>query len=369
VQIESIDLRSPSNADLARWRELAARAVEPNPFFEPEYVLPLARGLGQQAEVRLLVARDGNGWQACLPTHATSDWHRIPMRSLATWRGHPLYGLLGTPLVSADHAEESLAALLGAMRRAQPRTRFAGLEWVADDGAMGEPLAGALGSLSPAPLPFRRFERAALRRRPEPTYLEQTLSTKHRRELRRQRRKLSEALDAEPQMVDRAGEDAAYERFIALEGAGAKGDRGVVIAADPGHVSFFKEMCREFAERGRLQLLELHGAGEVVAVKCNLVAGDTIFCVKIAYDEKWSQYSPGIMLESDMIEYFHDESDADFMDSCADPNNVMINRLWPDRRPIATYAIPAGTLSGLATRSALAIGRIARARKRDRREK
>ncbi len=369
MQVEPIDLRSPSATDLARWRELAARAIEPNPFFEPEYVLPLARGLGQEGDVRLLVARDGDEWRACLPVHSTKDWHRIPMRSLATWRGHVLYGLLGTPLVAPDGAEESLSALLDGMRRAEPRTRFAGLDWVADDRAMSEPLAGALGSLSPTPLPFRRFERAALCRRPEPTYLEETLSSKHRRELRRQRRKLGEALDGEPEMVERAGEDAAYERFVALEGAGSKGDRGVVVSADPGHVEFFIEMCRGFAEMGRLQLLELCGSGQVIAAKCNLLAGDTIFCVKIAYDEKWSAYSPGIMLESDMIEHFHDESSASFMDSCADPNNAMINRLWPDRRPITTHAMPAGALSGLATRSVLAIGRIARARKRDRRNK
>jgi CelD/BcsL family acetyltransferase involved in cellulose biosynthesis len=367
VHVESIDLRAPSASDLARWRELATRAIEPNPFFEPEYVLPLARGLGQQAEVRLLVARDGEEWQACLPVYPTKNWHRIPLRSLSTWRGHVLYGLLGTPLVSSDRAEESLSALLDGMRQAEPRTRFAGLDWVADDKAMSEPLAGALSSLSPAPLPFSRFERAALRRRPEPTYLEETLSSKHRRELRRQRRKLAEALDGEPEMVERAGEDAAYERFVALEGAGSKGDRGVVVNADPGHVEFFMEMCRGFAEMGRLQLLELNSSGPVVAAKCNLLAGDTIFCFKIAYDEKWSAYSPGIMLESDMIEYFHDESSASFMDSCADPNNAMINRLWPDRRPITTHAMPAGALSGLATRSALALGRSAQARKRDRR--
>ena len=367
VHVESIDLQAPSASDLARWRELAARAIEPNPFFEPEYVLPLARGLGQQAQVQLLVARDGDEWQACLPVHSPKGWHGIPLRSLSTWRGHVLYGLLGTPLVAADRAEESLSALLDGMRRAEPHARFAGFDWVADDRAMSEPLAGALDGLSPTPIPFDRFERAALCRRPEPTYLEETLSSKHRRELRRQRRKLGEALGAEPEMVERAGEDAAYERFIALEGAGRKGDRGVVISADPGHVAFFKEMCREFAELGRLQLLELHGAGQVVATKCNLLAGDTIFCVKIAYDEKWSAYSPGILLESEMVEHFHDESSADFMDSCADPNNQMINRLWPDRRPMTIHAIPADALAGRATRSALAAARFARDRKRDRR--
>ncbi len=368
VRLESVDLSTPSEQDLARWRELAARAIEPNPFFEPEYILPLARGLGQQAEVQLLVVLNADGWQACIPVHRASRWHRIPLRSLSTWRGHVLYGLLGTPLISPDDPSAALSTLLDGMRRTDPRARFAGLDWIADDRALSEPLADALGSLSPAPLTFERYERAALHRRPEPTYVEETLGSKRRRELRRQRRKLGEALDEEPRMLDSAGEDASYERFIALEGAGRLGERGTVVGADPGHVAFFKEMCRGFAELGRLQVLELQGADRVVAAKCNLLAGDTIFFFKIAYDEAWSSYSPGILLELDMLKFFHDESEANFMDSCADPNNAMINRLWPDRRPIATHALPADGLSGRAIRPALAAARFARDRKRDRRD-
>jgi hypothetical protein len=59
VRVESIDLQALSAPGVAKWQELAARAIEPNPFFEFEHVLPLARGLGQQAQVRLLVAHDG----------------------------------------------------------------------------------------------------------------------------------------------------------------------------------------------------------------------------------------------------------------------------------------------------------------------
>jgi CelD/BcsL family acetyltransferase involved in cellulose biosynthesis len=368
VRVEPINLQAPSALDLESWRELAARAIEPNPFFEPEYVLPLARGLGQQADVRLLVVRKGNEWRACLPVHSAARWHRIPLRTLSTWRGNVLYSVLGTPLISPDRPTESLLALLEGMRRAEPRARFAGLEWVAEDRALSEPLAEALEDLSPAPLLFERFERAALRRRPQPTYVEETLGSKRRRELKRQRRKLGEALDGEPRMVDRAGADTAYERFIDLESAGRKGQRGTVLGADPGHAAFFKEMCRGFAELGRLQMLELQGPDQAVAAKCNLLAGDTIFFFKIAYDEAWSSYSPGILLELDMLKFFHEESEANFMDSCADPNNAMINRLWPDRRPIATHAIPVGGLSGRAIRPALAAARFARDRKRERKD-
>ena len=96
MRAEPIAATELSSAELAQWRDLAARAVEPNPFFEPDYALPLARGLGQEEELALLVVRDGERWLACLPVHTVERWHRIPLPSLATWRGHELYGLLGT---------------------------------------------------------------------------------------------------------------------------------------------------------------------------------------------------------------------------------------------------------------------------------
>lgn len=369
MQVKSIDLSAITDSDLGQWRELAAQAISPNPFLEPEYVLPLMRGLGQSAGVRLLVAHEGSEWRACLPVHTPGRWHRIPLRSVSTWRGHVLYGLLGTPLLSPVHPDESLSLLLDRMRVADPGAKFAGLDWVADDRATSEPLGAALASLTPAPLVFERFERAALCRRPEPTYLEETLGSKRRRELRRQRRKLEEGLDDPLQMVDCAGDEAALDRFIAMESGGRKGERGVVLDGDCGHLAFFKQMCRGFAELGRLQLFELRSADRVTAAKCNLLAGDTIFLFKIAYDEAWSSYSPGILLELEMLKFFHDESEANFMDSCADPNNAMINRLWPDRRPITSHAMPTSGLTGRASRAVLTAARLARERKRNRREK
>jgi CelD/BcsL family acetyltransferase involved in cellulose biosynthesis len=366
VNVELIALTELDQVELGRWRELAAQAVEPNPFFEPEYVLPLARGLGQENEVQILAVRDSGEWRACLPVRLGRHWHRIPLRSTSSWRGHLLYGLLGTPLVTPDGTEETLAALVDGMLRRSNHATFATLEWVAEDGPLATPLAGLLERRSPAPVCFERFERAVLRRRPEPTYVEETLSSKHRRELRRQRRKLGEELGEEPTMVDRAGEDAAYEAFMAMEAAGQKGTRGTVMAADPCHASFFMEMCRGFAAQGRLQLLELQGSGQTAAAKCNLIAGDTIFFFKIAYDEKLSSLSPGILLELEMLKFFHDESEANLMDSCADTNNAMINRLWPDRRSLATYALPVSGIRGHAARPALVSAKSLRDRHIDR---
>lgn len=362
MRTEAIELLGISERNLAMWRELAARAIEPNPFYEPEYVLPLARGLGQEAEVRLIVAGAGDGWSACLPVHAASRWHHVPLHSVASWRGHRLYGLLGTPLVAGDDPGASLSHLLDAAFASRSGSAFLALDWLGDGGPAAAGLAEAFAGRTADPITFDRFERAVVHRRPQPTYVEETLSSKHRRELRRQRRKLSEALGSEPEMIDRAGDDAAYDAFLNLEAASAKSASGTMLAEDPGHAEFFREMCAGFAALGRLHLFELRCGERTVAAKCNLTAGDTVFFFKIAYDPDWSGYSPGIMLEMEMLKFFHDETEAEFMDSCADTNNAMINRLWPDRRSIVSHALPAEGLRGRVAQPVLTAARSIRNR-------
>ena len=138
VRSEVIELKDLSERDRSEWRALATRAIEPNPFHEPEYLLPLARGLGAESSVGLVVARDATGWLACLPARA-GRWHRIPLRSVATWRSR--YSFLGTPLVAPDRSVEAVAALVSGMLAGSPS--FAALDW-------GTPAMDALASSSHA---------------------------------------------------------------------------------------------------------------------------------------------------------------------------------------------------------------------------
>ncbi len=66
---------------------------------------------------------------------------------------------------------------------------------------------------------------------------------------------------------------------------------------------FFRTVCRSFRELGRLHLLSLEANGERVAMACNVRAGEGIFCLKIAFDERWRRYSPGaqLMLEHAVV--------------------------------------------------------------------
>lgn len=70
---------------------------------------------------------------------------------------------------------------------------------------------------------------------------------------------------------------------------------------------------------------------------------------KIAYDETFASHSPGIQLEVEMTERFHDRRQAEWMDSCSDRKNTMHNRLMPDRRSLVTIVAIDPTVRAAAT--------------------
>jgi CelD/BcsL family acetyltransferase involved in cellulose biosynthesis len=337
VELRPLDRLAP--ADVQRWRRLADAAAEPNPFYEPAFLYTAARNLTDR-RTQLLIARDKDGeWSACMPVVKRARFRKIPGPALLNWVHTHCY--LGTPLVAQGRVDEAVNALLDHVLNSRTQG-FLALEQIGEGG----PVARVIRER--AVIEYERGERAALHRRDDGDYL--TLPSKRARELRRQRRQLEEKGDL--QTHDRAHDAAAVERFLALEASGWKGRAGTALA-NAGHRAFFGEMARTFAADGRLQLLSLELDGTPIAMKCNVIAGDGIFCFKIAHDEAFARYSPGIQLERENADIFHATPGALWEDSCAWVHNQMINRLWRDRRQISTLLIPSDHALGRASRVAI----------------
>jgi CelD/BcsL family acetyltransferase involved in cellulose biosynthesis len=343
-----VPLRDVQAGDMGRWRELAAVALEPNPFFEPEYLLPQARALGELDQVALAVAADGDAWIGCMPIRRQRSWRRIPLPNSSIWRGSPaLPALVGSPLISSLHPHDAAAALLGSVARSRG-SYFTAFEWLVEDGPVHRAICGATEATGLRSLRFERFERAFLKRRPEPDYLQRAVKGKHRAVMRTRWRRLQEQ-EGEPQIVDRAGDEAAVAQLIELEGRSHLAEHGMVLISNPAYVRFFHEMCEAFAARGRLQLLSLQVGDRTIAMKCNILADPGIFYFKIAYDENYAKFSPGIRLETEMYTLFHERAQASWVDSCSAPRNEMNNRLLPDRRSFVTLTVLDPTIRALAT--------------------
>jgi CelD/BcsL family acetyltransferase involved in cellulose biosynthesis len=344
LTVRRVPVDAATDADLAAWSALAEQAIEPNPFFEPELLVPAAHLYGG-VDLGLIEDEDGR-LHGALPLRRASRWRRIPAPTLSVWRHSDSY--LGTPLLGPEAPVQALGALLD-HARTEARAGLVAFEWIGTGGPVDAALRHAAVNRGLDPIEYEAFDRAALVRRVEPDYLEATVSKGRARELRRLRRQLAEQAGAPVEVTDRTGDPMAVEDFLAAEASGWKGTQGTAFLSSPAYADFFREVCRRFAAAGRLQFLVLSAGGNDIAWKVNFVAGDGVFCFKIAFDGERARFSPGIQLELDFVEIFHGTVST-WSDSCAAPDNEMINRLWPDRRSLATLLVPTGGLRGAASR-------------------
>jgi CelD/BcsL family acetyltransferase involved in cellulose biosynthesis len=337
------------------WRDLAARAAEPNPCNEPDMLLPALRHLRHGDRVRLLSVWDGNRLDALLPVLPSRRWRRrVPVPALVSW-SHD-YQLLGTPLVDSAHPTEALGALLRSSWRARHGAVLLEIEDLGDGGPVAEALDRACTAIGGSAIRWESYDRAVLSREEGAS----PVGGSRLKRVRRARRALERAHGPVGQ-VDRAGDDEAVEHFLALEAAGWKGRAGTAMACRPTDAAFFRETCRRFAQHGRLEVRSLEVADGPVAMQVALRGGDGLFHFKVAYDERYGDFSPGVQLLVDYADGFLTDT-AGFRDSCTAAGNVTESQVWPGRRRISTVVSPFASAPSRAVVALLATARDARGR-------
>jgi hypothetical protein len=91
-------------------------------------------------------------------------------------------------------------------------------------------------------------------------------------------------------------------------------------------------------------MLGLDFDGRPIARRCAFIAGQGAFAFKTAYDEDFAAYSPGAILEQDSIRQLRGLPDVQWMDSCAAPDNLLVNRLSNDRKTVQSLIVGNGAL-------------------------
>jgi CelD/BcsL family acetyltransferase involved in cellulose biosynthesis len=195
---------------------------------------------------------------------------------------------------------------------------------------------------------LERYTRAIFRRATDAqSHLNEALSGHHRRKIKHQEKQLA-ALGRIEYDALRPQDDIGkrIEEFLALEASGWKGREGSALASDSAERSYFETIARNAYRRGQLRMLALRLEGRPIAYKCDFLAGDGAFTFKIAFDERYARYSPGLLLEIHAIERLYAQSRTHWVDSCTHPLNFMFNRLWLDRRTIESLLVSTGKAPG-----------------------
>src|SRR5258706_1047910 len=312
---------------IPHWADLAANALEPNPFYEHWMLLPALECFAKRDEVEVFALwRDGR-LAALFPFQRARRYKGLPVRALGAWRDR--HCLLSTPLFRAEGAVEPCADLLGWLRAEAPLLE---LSYIPADGPFHQALqrAGARTYVD------NRYERALLvTEGGAETYINGSLSRHLRQELRRRERRLGERGKV-AHTVLRAGDDLERwaEEFLRLEAAGGKGREGSALACREANRRFATEIFAGAFARGRLHMVGVDLDGRPLARCVSILAGAGAYAFKTAYDEEFSRYSPGVIAEVDRIREFHGLAVAQWMDSYTAPDNDVLNAVWKGRRTI-----------------------------------
>jgi CelD/BcsL family acetyltransferase involved in cellulose biosynthesis len=332
------------------WRSLVARALEPNVFYEPAFALAAAPALG--ADVRCALVWAGANAPALVglfPVRIDGARYGLPLRVLTGWT-HP-FAPLGTPLVDRDLAQPVLSAWLNHLAHDPVLPQTLLLPLVPDQGPFAAALAAALARGEYRSQAFDCHQRALLAPsseeraadRPHSAYLERALPGKKRKELRRQRRRLEEALNAP---LSKASNPTAIGDalvgFLTLEASGWKGRAGTAAIADEAIRAFMTRAVMGLAAADKAAIHRLMVGDRAVAAAIILRSRDRAWFWKIAYDEALARFSPGVLLAADVTEVLVADPAVTCADSCATADHPMIDHIWRERLKLCDRLIAVG---------------------------
>ena len=333
------------------WRELVVHAAEPNSFSEPWFAaasLTLAEG----RDVRLLAVRRGERGEliGLLPLAVAPRYGRIPVRNVQNWKHR--HQFLGTPLVRADCERHFWRAVLSHLDAAAWAPNFLHIEGLVAEGPVHAGLRSAAESLArECPIVHRSIRAELASDLPPAAYFEQTVRKKKRKELKRLQNRLAELGVVSARSLSGAQEVEPWcDAFLALERSGWKGKAGSALGCDWVTERFFRDAVAGADEAGKLDFLRLDLDGRPLAMLVNFLAPPGSFSFKIAFDEAYARFSPGVLIQLENLRVL-ERSDIAWMDSCAAEDHPMIDSLWGERRTLVRVSVPLrGFRRGLAYR-------------------
>lgn len=327
----------------AEWRDLARRAVEPNPFMEPDFALTAMLHL--PASQRPVMAVVWQGVNEEPRARMIGVWGFEQGRFGAfggvarTWKYK--HSALGTPLIDRLAATRSVDATLAWLRERRLGHTALVMGALVQDGEAATLIADRCAAHGLGSTGLNEHERAALRPpAPEGSRLRERGSRKHEREMDRLARRLSEMGDLVYGSASTAVDIRyATEWFLALEQAGWKGRRHTAFLNDAGDSAFLRAVLRRLAHAGKCRIDWIAIDGRPIAMAIVLRSADRAYYWKTTYDERFARYSPGVQLTRQLAERQLADPSLRITDSCAIANHPMIDRLWPARQKMVDLLI------------------------------
>jgi len=346
-----LEVRTPHEARVheAAWSQLADESVEPNSFYEPWALLPVweTEASDSGVSVGFLYRTTANHPPLLVGVFPLEPMRKrgLPLRAVRCWQHDQCF--LTSPLLRRGFGSTGLASCIEWLR-VEKGVSLWELPRAGGDGPFAHALVDALRGLRLTPTVLEEFNRAAIR--PAATfdeYAARAFSRDQRQENRRKRRRLAEQGTISFRVSSPDDDPQPWlNGFLELEQAGWKGEQKTALAQHERWRHCLFEYSRSAWTSGRFRCFGLFLDGRALALGTVFVSQKTGIGFKIAYDEAWSRFSPGVLMFLDLMEWLHKQQEITSIDSAALPYHPMVNRLWTERRLVRRLVIPCGSTLG-----------------------
>jgi len=317
------------------WDAVAARASEPNAFCERWFVEASFRHLEAPAGTRMLVVRAEGQFIGMMPIFIAPRYGRLPVRHVENWMHYNSF--FGAPLVRRSFEPYFWFRALALLDADQSLPAFLHLVALSAD----SPLTSALLASRRGTAVVHRSTRALLQSDlSSDAYYEATVRKKKRKEIARLQARLAETGNVSfTRLSDSVELRPWIDTFLALEASGWKGREGAALANTTATEAFVRDALVGAFAAGRLEIIRLDVDGRAIAMLVNFLTPPGSFSFKIAFDEDYARFSPGVLIQLENLKLLEDPA-IDWMDSCAVEDHPMINSLWGERRQLVRVSVP-----------------------------
>jgi len=346
--------------DEAAWRRLADRAIEPNPYLDPRFVVPFQKWnkVAEQMYVALVEDEDELAALLLVDARPRRMSRSFPAAVISTagpaWVHHldRLY-----PLVYPERPAEAIAALILGLRE-----HFAGalleLTTFPGDAALADAFTLATARLGLRTIETDRSAVPFSRRPPERHAAENSdpiagqfalghLSGDRRGKLLRPVRAYGRQTGSVLKVVDRSADPTLADRFVRLQASGWKGDvnrGGAAVSVNPDHEAWFRTVTAAFQRDGDLWAVALQLDEEIVAINLVLASGSGAIGLLDTYDERFAKLSLGTLGRLAVIRRVFERPDLLQFDPGFGGHYGQSARDFPDRREFVTLVLPVGDM-------------------------
>ncbi|MDR0252965.1 MAG: GNAT family N-acetyltransferase [Brucellaceae bacterium] len=326
--------------------------AEANIFNHPDFLRPALKHFA--SDNCALLVRDNADNAFLMPVQVTRAGLGL-RKSLCGWSN--IYATQGTPLISSADITSTLETVLNTLSKPEhglPDTL------ILPDINLNAAFATALKDLAQRKnLPLhimRQEERPVLCNGSDAeSYLTNAIGKNHRREYRRQWRRLSETGNLQYHIIaDKAAIPEAMNDFLTLEAAGWKGTRGTAFLSKNADADFAREAVSALTELDLVRIHTLTLDDRLIASLVVFVQDDQAWTWKTAYDEALRAFSPGVLLMIEVLKNHLENPALRITDSCAIPDHPVMSRLFHERETFGTIIL------GLTDQSQRATDKIAR---------